>query len=90
MVHLSQEAEAFATRIAARAGVPVDAAIRRALESEARRLGLPAEARSRRMSAQQMLAAGAEIAALPVLDPRAPREIMDDVSSPSSSSTARL
>jgi antitoxin VapB len=31
------------------------------------------------MSVEKMLAVGAEIAAMPVLDPRSPREIMDDL-----------
>jgi antitoxin VapB len=31
------------------------------------------------MSVEQMLALGSEIAAMPVLDPRSPTEIMDDL-----------
>jgi antitoxin VapB len=33
----------------------------------------------RRMTVEQMRALGAEIAALPLLDPRSPAEIMDDL-----------
>jgi predicted aconitase with swiveling domain len=32
------------------------------------------------MTAEQMVALGAEIAAMPLLDRRSPREIMDDLS----------
>jgi antitoxin VapB len=34
------------------------------------------------MSVEQMLAVGSEIAAMPLLDPRSPAEIMDDLNAP--------
>ncbi len=36
----------------------------------------------RRMSIEEMLAVGDEIAATPLLDARSPREIMDDLNEP--------
>jgi len=80
MIHLSQESEKLAQRLAAVQRVPVAAAIQRALENEARVAGIaPAAVSRRRMTAQQMLALGSEIAALPVHDPRPPSQIMDEL-----------
>jgi antitoxin VapB len=80
MIHLSTQTEALAVRLAAAQQLSVEAAIRQALEDQARKAGLEPEAGSRRrMSVEQMLAFGADIAALPVLDPRSPAEIMDDL-----------
>lgn len=36
----------------------------------------------RRMSIEEMLAVGDEIAAMPLLDSRSPKEIMDDLNTP--------
>ena len=48
-----------------------------AREIEARRTGI---ARPRgRLTTEEMLAVGDEIVALPLLDPRSPRQIMDDM-----------
>ena len=79
MINLSQETEALAKRLAAAQSLSVEDAIRLALEEKARATGVDAEALRprRRMSIESMLAVGAEIAAMPVLDPRSPREIMD-------------
>jgi antitoxin VapB len=79
MINLSQETEALAKRLAAAQSLSVEDAIRLALEEKARAAGVDAEALRprRRMSIESMLAVGAEIAAMPVLDPRSPREIMD-------------
>ena len=80
MIHLSREIEALALRLAAAQGLPVETAIRRALEHEARASGVvPAASAHRRMTAEQMLALGSEIAALPVRDPRPPSQIMDEL-----------
>ena len=61
--------------------VSLDDAIRGALEERARATGVIADARRprRRMTVEQILAVGDEIAAMPLLDTRSPREIMDDI-----------
>jgi antitoxin VapB len=81
MIKLSQETEALAKRLAAAQSLPVEDAIRRALEEQARVAGVAAEPlrQRRRMSVESMLAVGSEIAAIPLFDPRSPREIMDDL-----------
>ena len=92
MINLSQETEALAVQLAAAQRLPVEEVIRRALEAQARAAGVqpeispvavvqaPTRSRPRRrMTVEQMVALGAEIAALPILDPRTPNEIMDDV-----------
>lgn len=81
MIDLSQETEALAKRLAAAQSLSVEDAIRLALEEKARATGVDIEALRprRRMSVEKMLAVGAEIAAMPVLDPRSPREIMDNL-----------
>jgi antitoxin VapB len=78
MIDLSQETEALAQRLAAAQRLSVEAVIREALEARAAAEALP----RRRMTVDEMLAAGAEIAALPLLDPRSPREIIDDINAP--------
>ena len=81
MIDLTQETEALAKRMAAAQNVSLDDAIRAALEERARATGVIADARRprRRMTVEQMLAVGDEIAAMPLLDTRSPREIMDDI-----------
>jgi antitoxin VapB len=81
MIHLSQEIEALAKRLAAAQSLSVEDAIKLALEEKARAVGVTAEPLRprRRMSVEKMLAFGAEIAAMPLLDPRSPHEIMDDL-----------
>ena len=78
MINLSQETEALAARLAAAKRISAGEAIRQALEAELRALGAQARPR-RRMTVEQMRALGAEIAALPLLDPRTPAEIMEDL-----------
>jgi antitoxin VapB len=56
-------------------------AIRQALEAELRAMAIQGRPR-RRMSVEQMRALGAGIAALPLLDPRSPAQIMDDLNAP--------
>jgi len=83
MVNLSQETEALAQRLAAAQRLSVEATIHRALEVHARVAGIEqALSPRRRMTVEQMLAFGAEIAAMPILDPRSPNEIMDDLNAP--------
>ncbi len=74
----SDRTEALATRIAAVQRLTVDAAIRDALETQARAVGAATQsAPRRRMDVEQMSALGAEIAAMPLLDPRSPAEAIE-------------
>jgi antitoxin VapB len=79
MISLSQETEALAAQLAAARRTSVEDAIRQALEAQVRALGTEPRPR-RRMTVEQMAALGAEITALPLLDPRSPAEIMEDLS----------
>ncbi len=87
MIALSKETEALAERLAAARRVSVDEAVRQALEESARAAGVPPARRSARALNDAEFAAKkaridqlvAEIAALPILDPRSPQEIMDDI-----------
>ncbi len=82
MINLSDETEALAKRLAAAQRLSVEDAIQRALERQALITGLivePTRPVRRRMSIGEMLAVGDEIAAMPLLDPRSPQEIMDDL-----------
>ena len=87
MIHLSQETEMLAERLAAAQRLSVEAAIRQALEAQARAAGvLPELHRSRYQSPEAVAARHARtdrfvarLAALPILDPRSPSEIMDEL-----------
>jgi antitoxin VapB len=80
MINLSQETEALAKRLAAVQRLSVEAVIRQALEARANVAGMASDMRPRRrMTVEQMLAVGSEIAAMPLLDARSPREIIDDI-----------
>jgi antitoxin VapB len=85
MISLSDETETLAKHIAGVQRVSVDTAIRDALEQMARSkhidIGTTRPER-RRMSIEEMLDAGDEIAAMPLLDTRSPQEIMDDLNTP--------
>lgn len=80
MSSLRPDTARLAERLASLQGIPVEEAV----EASARAAGIVAEGpgRRRRMTVDEMLAVGAEIAALPLLDPRSPREIMDDLDLP--------
>lgn len=78
MLHLDPETIALAERLAAARGLFVDQAVKQAIEDSAQAAGI-AERRRRRQSVQEILAVGAEIAAMPLLDARTPRDIMDDL-----------
>jgi antitoxin VapB len=83
MISLPEDVETLARRVAAVDHTSVEDAIRRALEDRARAKGVSLSTRrGRRMTAEQMVAFGAKIAAMPLLDSRSPREIMDDLSAP--------
>jgi len=77
MVDLPQDTEALARRLANAHGTTVEDVIRRAVEESARVAGLVPP--KRRMTIDQMLAVGDEIAAMPLIDRRSPSEIMDDL-----------
>jgi antitoxin VapB len=77
MIELSEDIEALARKIASARGVSVEDAVAWAIEEGADRSGLGRP--RRRMTRAQMLALGDEIAALPLLDPRSPREIMQEI-----------
>jgi antitoxin VapB len=78
MIELSDEIEALARKIADARGVSVEDVVAEAIEQSASRTPLS----PRRMTVAEMLAVGDEIAALPLLDPRSPKELMEDVNGP--------
>lgn len=82
MIKLSHETETLAKRLADAQHLSIEDAVRLALEEKARAVGVAGEPMRprRRMSVEGMLAVGAEITAMPVLDPQSPKEIMDDLS----------
>jgi len=85
MINLSRETEALAERLAIAQGVPVEEAIRLALEDKIRAADVAVWARPPRDTSPEAISARrertnrfvAELAAMPVLDPRSPNEIMD-------------
>jgi antitoxin VapB len=87
MIKLSQETEALAKRLAAAQRLSVEDAIRQALEEKAHAAAIPMERPRPRDQSPAAIAARrartdqfvAELAAMPVLDPRSPRDIMDDL-----------
>jgi antitoxin VapB len=87
MISLSKESEALARRLANAQSVTVEDAVRQALEARARAAGLlPEPGRPRDLSPEAVAVRRArldrivdKIAALPVLDARSPREIMNDL-----------
>jgi antitoxin VapB len=87
MITLSPETEALVQRVALARHVSVDQAIRLALEDKARAEGIALEPAPPRDTSHEAIAARiartekfiAELAAMPVLDARSPREIMDDL-----------
>lgn len=88
MINLSQELEALARRLADAQSVSIEDAIKQALEARAHAAGIVTAHRPRDRSPRAVAARRAhldravrEIAAMPVLDPRSPREIMDDLNS---------
>ncbi|MBV8068402.1 MAG: hypothetical protein JO270_00755 [Acidobacteriaceae bacterium] len=87
MINLSQETEALARRLADAQSVSIDTAVRQALKASAHAVGIDTvPGRPRDRSPEAIAARRAcidqtvrEIAAMPVLDPRSPREIIDDL-----------
>ena len=84
MINLSRETEALARRLADAQKTSVDAVVRQALEARATAAGIlpkprnpsPEAAATRRVRMESIVR---EIAAMPILDTRSPREIMDDL-----------
>lgn len=80
MLQLTPDTEQLARRLAARVGRAPEDLIRAAIEREAKALGLSDEPPARRrMTADEMVAYGRKVAAMPILDPRSPGEIADDL-----------
>ena len=87
MIHLSQETEALARRLATAQRVSVEDAIRQALEARARVAGIIPEPQKRRDQSAAAIAARRasvrriveEVAALPILDTRSAPEIVDEL-----------
>lgn len=98
MIDLSPETEALARRLAAAQSITIEDAIRQALQARARAAGVMREPKRGRDQSPGAVAARRgridqivrEITALPILDRRSPREIMDDLSALSSLSIAPL
>jgi antitoxin VapB len=81
MLLLAPDTEQLARRVAARVGRKPEDLIHAALEREAKALGVADELPVRtRMTAAEMLVLGREVAAMPILDRRSPREIAEDLS----------
>ena len=86
MIHLPLETLALAQRLAAAHRLSVEETIHRVLEQRAQAEGLLDGARLRDVSAAAIATRSARtddlvarFAAMPVLDPRSPREMMDDL-----------
>jgi antitoxin VapB len=87
MINLTKETEDLAKRLAVMRHLSVDAAIRQALEESARAAGIAADLQGERDRSPEAVSArraridrlAAEIAALPVRDPRSQKEIADDL-----------
>lgn len=87
MINLSQETEALAAQIAAAHKLPVDDAIRQALEAWARVAGVLQEPQKRRDRSPAAIARRkasidetvAAFAVAPILDPRPISDIVDDL-----------
>jgi hypothetical protein len=80
MINLPPETEELAERLARAQHLTVETVIRQALETLATLVGLRPP--RRRQSAEEMLAAGLEVARMPLLDKRTSRQIVDDINAP--------
>jgi antitoxin VapB len=87
MVHLSPETEALARRLALAQGLSIEQAIKQALEQSARAAGIASQPQQRSDNSPKAVAARMaridqvvdDLANMPVLDRRSPREIMSDL-----------
>jgi antitoxin VapB len=86
MIQLSRQTEALARKLAASQGISAEDAVKQAVERSARELGMAVEPERREPSdaaiaerKARMERIAAEIASMPVLDPRTVDEIVDDL-----------
>jgi antitoxin VapB len=86
MIQLSRQTEALARKFAASQRISAEDAVRQAVERSARELGMAVEPERRELSdaaiaerKARMERIAAEIASMPVLDPRTVEEILDDL-----------
>jgi antitoxin VapB len=87
VIHLPKETEALARRLATVRGLSMEDAVKQAIEQSAREAGVASQPEKPRDESPHAVAARrarmdaiiAEIARMPVLDPRSPREITDDL-----------
>ena len=87
MIHLSQETEALARRLALAQGLSIEQAIKQAIEQSARAAGIASQPQQRSDNSPKAVAARItridqvvdDLANMPVLDRRSPREIMSDL-----------
>jgi antitoxin VapB len=90
MINLSEETEVLARRLAKARHVTVEDAVKQALVAWAHVAGLLPDAAGPRDQSPEAVAAKRarmdrivrEVVAMPVLDARSPREIMDDLNGP--------
>jgi antitoxin VapB len=79
-IELSPATLAMAQRLALANGTSVANVVERAVEESARAAGVASEPPPRRrMTLEEVRAMAARIAALPLLDPRSPQEIIDEI-----------
>jgi antitoxin VapB len=86
MIQLSHRTEALARKLAASQGISAEDAVKQAVERSARDLGVAVEPERRDLSDAAIAARktrmgriAAEIASMPVLDPRSVDDIVDDL-----------
>jgi antitoxin VapB len=86
MIQLSHQTEALARRLAASQGISAEDAVKQAVERSAREQGVAVEPGRRELSDAAIAARkarmeriAAEIASLPVLDPRSVDDLADDL-----------
>ncbi len=80
MLQIAHDTEQLARKVAARLGRKPEDIIRAAVEREARALGVIEEPPARKITTTaDILAFGRRATARPVLDPRSPQQIADDI-----------
>jgi antitoxin VapB len=86
MIQLSRQTEALARKLAASQGISAEDAVKQAVERSARDVGMAVGPERRELSDTAIAARkarmgriAAEIASMPVLDPRTVDEIVDDL-----------
>lgn len=80
MLQIAHDTEQLARKVAARLGRRPEDVIHAAVEREAKALGVTDDQTARkRVTATEILEFGKRAAARPILDPRSPQEIVDDI-----------